>query len=303
MKKSLLFLLSAAGFILCAAPEGFVFSNDDIKTLGLRFEQAKVQIPGLKKTYRFLWLSDLHVMAQDVSEIEKKWQPAMIFRRDKRFNNPVSKLTPAQVWKKLPAVLNNSKADALFFGGDICDTGSVANLKVLAEGFSKFKVPFIYLREDHDFSPWHLVKKDKSEQIKISRSIDGHPDIASIEYDDLMVIGIDNSVYNITPAALKKFKALLAKGKPVILLIHVPLSTANTPALVAQKHVWGGKKKMQKTTREMLNLVTAKNSPVKAVFCGHLHGSGSFDYLTPALPQRVFKAAFEGYIGTITVTP
>ena len=73
MKKFLLFLLSAAGFILCAAPEGFCFSDNDIKTLGLRFDQANVKIPGLKKTYRFLWLSDLHVMAQDVSEIEKKW--------------------------------------------------------------------------------------------------------------------------------------------------------------------------------------------------------------------------------------
>ena len=302
MKKFLLFLLSAAGFILCAAPEGFCFSDNDIKTLGLRFDQANVKIPGLKKTYRFLWLSDLHVMAQDVSEIEKKWQPAMIFRRDKRFNNPVSKLPPAKVWKKLPAILNNSKADALFFGGDICDTGSVANLKLLAEGFKELKLPFIYLREDHDFSPWHLVKKDKSEQAKISRSIDGHPDVASIEYDDLMVIGIDNSVYNITPKALKKFKALLAGGKPVILLIHVPLCPPEASAL-AKSSVWGGRKKMLKTTREMWNLVIAPNSPVKAVFCGHLHGKGRQDDLTPVLPQRVFKAAFEGYIGTITVTP
>ena len=97
MKKFLLFLLSAAGFILCAAPDGFVFSNDDIKTLGLRFEPVQVKIPGLKRSYRFMCLSDMHVMAQDVSEIEAKWQPAMIFRRDKRFNNPTSKLTPAAV--------------------------------------------------------------------------------------------------------------------------------------------------------------------------------------------------------------
>ena len=71
MKKFLLLLLTGAGFILAAAPEGFNFSKEDIQSCGLRFDQANVKIPGLKKTYRFLWLSDLHVMAQDVSEIEK----------------------------------------------------------------------------------------------------------------------------------------------------------------------------------------------------------------------------------------
>ena len=39
MKKFLLFLLAAAGFILCAAPEGFVFSNDDIKGPNPRLEK------------------------------------------------------------------------------------------------------------------------------------------------------------------------------------------------------------------------------------------------------------------------
>lgn len=302
MKKFFLFLLLLCAAFTGNAAEGFTFSEQDIKSLGLRFEPVSIRIPGLKKSYRFLWMSDLHVMAEDVSEIEKKWQPAMIFRRDRRFNNPLSKLSPAQVWKKLPAVLNDSGADALFFGGDICDTGSAANLKLLAEGFKQLKRPFIFLREDHDFSPWHLVKKDKSEQKKISNAIDGHPTVPVIEYDDLMIIGIDQSVFNITPEAVKKFKTLLAKGKPVLLLIHVPLCSNNTPEL-SSRHVWGGKKKMSKTVREFFDLVLAPESQVKAVFSGHLHGSGWQGRLTPELPQYVFKAAFEGFIGTITVTP
>ena len=177
--QRIIFLLLHTVFA-AAASGGFTFPEQEIKSLGLRFEPVQIKIPGLKKSYRFLWLSDLHVMAQDVSEIEEKWQPAMIFRRDQRFNNPVSKLPPAAIWQKLPAILNKSGADALFFGGDLCDTGSVANLTLLAEGFKKITIPFIFLRENHDFSPWHLVKKDFSEQKKISRSIDGHPDLADI---------------------------------------------------------------------------------------------------------------------------
>ena len=296
---SIIVLLSAV--CLGATPAGFNFPAEDIKALGLKFEPVQVKIPGLKRSYRFLWLSDLHVMAQDVSEIEEKWQPAMIFRRDKRFNNPTSKLTPAAVWKKLPAVLNKSGADAVFFGGDICDTGSAANLSLLAEGFKKVTVPFIFLREDHDFSPWHLVKQDISEQKKISQLIDGHPDIAVIEFRDLMIIGIDRSVFNITPQVLERFKVLCAKGKPVILLMHVPIHTGDTPDNI-KRDAWGGGKKMLKTTREFINFVLSKTSPVKAVFSGHTHIS--WQTRPGAVPFRhIFKPAFEGYIGTISVVP
>ena len=297
---SIIVLLSAV--FLGATPAGFNFPAEDIKALGLKFEPVQVKIPGLKRSYRFLWLSDLHVMAQDVSEIEEKWQPAMIYRRDRRFNNPASKLTPAAVWKKLPAVLNSSGADALFFGGDICDTGSVANLTLLAEGFKKMTIPFIFLRENHDFSPWHLVKKDISEQKKISQLIDGHPEIAVIEFRDLMVIGIDRSFYNITPQVLERFKVLCARGKPVILLMHVPFCTSDTPEL-ARCSAWGGGKKMQKTTRKFVEFVMAEKSPVKAVFSGHVHKK-SWHSKPGVIPhRRIFKPAFEGYIGTISIVP
>jgi 3',5'-cyclic AMP phosphodiesterase CpdA len=296
-----IFILLSAVFA-AAAPAGFNFRAEDIKALGLKFEPVQVKIPGLKRSYRFLWLSDLHVMAQDVSEIEAKWQPAMIFRRDKRFNNPTSKLTPAAVWKKLPAVLNKSGADALFFGGDICDTGSAANLSLLSEGFKKMTVPFIFLREDHDFYPWHLVKKDISEQKKISQLIDGHPNIAVIEFRDLMIIGIDRSVFNITPQVLERFKLLCAKGKPVILLMHVPIHAGDTPDFI-KRDAWGGGKKMQKTTRKFVEFVMAEKSPVKAVFSGHVHKK-SWHSKPGVIPhRRIFKPAFEGYIGTISIVP
>ena len=141
--------------------------------LGLKYEPVEVRIPGLKKEYKFIWLSDLHVMAEDVSEIEDNWKAAMIHRRDKRFNNPQSDLPPAAIWKKLPAALNGSNADAVFFGGDICDTGSVANLTLLKSGFSQLTKPFIYLKEDHDISPWHLISRDSAKQHEIAREIDG----------------------------------------------------------------------------------------------------------------------------------
>ena len=183
-------------------PAWLQIKPEDQQALGLKYENVVVKIPGLKREYKFIWISDLHVMAEDVSEIEDKWKAAMIYRRDKHFMNPQSKLNPAAVWKKLPAILNQSNADALFFGGDICDTGSIANQTLLKSGFKQLTKPFIYLKEDHDISPWHLINRDNSRQKEIARETDGYPLAQSIEYDDLSVIGISYSMVHLKADAV-----------------------------------------------------------------------------------------------------
>jgi len=274
--------------------------------LGLKYEPVEVKIPGLKKEYKFIWLSDLHVMAEDVSEIEDNWKPAMIHRRDKRFNNPQSNLPPAAVWKKLPAVLNGSNADAVFFGGDICDTGSVANLTLLKSGFSQLTLPFIYLKEDHDLSPWHLISRDSARQLAIAKEIDGDPAVLCLEFDELVVLGIRYSVRHFSKNVVKRFKELYQKAqkekKSIILILHVPISPKDHPQL-SKGHSWGGKMKpTQPTTAEFMKLVKAENGPVKAVFSGHVHYSAE-GMITPTLYLHVFDPAFQGTLGIISIKP
>jgi len=154
--STVILILAFAGPLFGAeaqAPSWLQIKPEVKQQLGLVYEVVNVEIPGLKKDYKFIWISDLHVMAPDVSEIQDEWKAAMIHRRDKRFNNPQSDLPPAAIWKQLPEILNHSNADALFFGGDICDTGSAANLTFLKSGFRQLTKPFIYLKEDHDISP------------------------------------------------------------------------------------------------------------------------------------------------------
>ena len=278
------------------------------QALGLKYEPVEIRIPGLKKEYRFIWISDLHVMADDVSEIEDKWKGAMIHRRDKRFNNPQSNLPPAAVWKKLPAILNGSNADAVFFGGDICDTGSVANLTYLKSGFKQLTKPFIYLKEDHDISPWHLISRDSSKQHAIAREIDGYPSVHCLEFDELTVLGISYSTVHFKAAAVKRFKELYRKAqeqkKTVIVVQHVPICPPNDPVL-SKSHCWGSRLKPAfPTTAEFMKLVKAKNGPVRAIFCGHIHRLHGWDgMVTPTLHQHVFDTAFRGNIGIITVKP
>ena len=287
-------------------PAWLQIKPEDQQALGLKYENVVVKIPGLKREYKFIWISDLHVMAEDVSEIEDKWKAAMIYRRDKHFMNPQSKLNPAAVWKKLPAILNQSNADALFFGGDICDTGSIANQTLLKSGFKQLTKPFIYLKEDHDISPWHLINRDNSRQKEIARETDGYPLAQSIEYDDLSVIGISYSMVHLKADAVARFKELYDQAvkakKAVLVLVHVAFVPPNLPQF-AKKHVWGGAlKPTYKTTAAFLNLISAKDTAVKAIFSGHSHLSWN-GKLTPTVHQYIFDAAYKGNIGIITIKP
>ncbi len=305
IKKFALILLSVTiSHILFAEQLRDTFGKN-----GLVFEPVQIQVQNLKRSYTFVWISDLHVIADDISEVAPKSQPGQRRKRDKRFNNIRSGMKPSAVWKKLPGLLNGFECDAVFFGGDICDVGSIANLTVLKDGFKQLKKPFIYLREDHDMTPWCLANKDTAEQQRISKEIDGHPAVPFIEYDDLIVVGIDNNITNVTAEALAEFKKHCAKNKPVIVLLHVPINAKDNISLNLLRkedrrynHMWRAFMRPDQNTRDLISLITDKNSPVKAVFAGHLHFSWD-GMLSPGVRQHIFAPAYEGNIGLITITP
>jgi hypothetical protein len=53
--------------------------------------------------------------------------------------------------------------------------------------------------------------------------------------------------------------------------------------------------------QELMELITAKDSPVRAVLAGHLHVSREGN-LTDTCMQHVFGAAFEDHIGIVTIS-
>lgn len=275
-------------------------SEADIKALGLRFEPIEVKIEGLKKDYDFIFISDLHVMADDDSELAENRKAAMIYRRDKHFNNPQSGLRPLHVWEKLPAILNKSNADAVFFCADMCDTGSIANVSVLRDGMKKLTVPFLYTREDHDASPWNLISKDVSKQNAINAEIDGYPKVKTLEFEDLIIFSHSTTYRHFSKERVEALRKECAKGKPVILVQHVPFVDQNNPAH-KKLHAWNGRiKTNQPGTAALVKLLTAPNGPVKLIVSGHNHTNIDFMW-TPTLRSRVFDAAFRGYVGIIKI--
>ncbi len=278
--------------------------------LGIVFETVDIEIEGLKKDYNFLWIADFHLIADDISEVEEK-SVSVIQKRLHTFSSPYNGKSSLENWKLFPECLNKSGADAVLFGGDICDFGSLANIRDLKEGMHKLTVPYMYARADHDVAPWWLASKKTEEVNELEKSIDGYDPVLVLEFDDLMVVGFNVSTSNMTAAGLARFKEVYAKRKPIILVTHVPINSLVDSTLgdICMKRdskqrnlTWGDdcSYKPNTYTREFIDLVCAENSPVKTVLAGHLHFPWH-GMLTKTISQHLFVPSYKGNIGVVRV--
>ncbi|MCR4574378.1 MAG: metallophosphoesterase [Lentisphaeria bacterium] len=285
--------------------------EETAKRLGMTFETVEIKVKGLKKDYAFLWVADLHVIADDLSEVEEKSMNVVKSRIDKTFRNPYNGKTSLENWQMMPEVFNKSGADAVLFGGDICDFSTLASIQVLKEGMHKLTIPYMYARADHDISPWWLATRKFQEINELEKSIDGNEPVQVLEFDDLMVVSFNNATSNMSEAGLKRFKEAYAKGKPIIINTHVPINSLIDTSLgdrcmrddVKHRNLTWGKGCFYAPnvyTQEFLDLVCAENSPVVTVLAGHLHFPWH-SMLTKTISQHLFVPAFKGNIGVVLV--
>ncbi|MCQ2396194.1 MAG: metallophosphoesterase [Lentisphaeria bacterium] len=280
----------------------------DIAELGLTFEPVEMKVKGLKRDYNFLMICDLHVIAEDMSEAEEKSVHIIKDRMENVFKTSGNTTSTLALFRKLGPVVNNCGADAVLLGGDICDFGSIANLNILKDELSKWTVPYMYTRADHDFRPWWMAQEHEAEIAELGKAIDGDEDLMVMEFEDLLVVGYNKSTWNVTPDALKRFKEVYAKGKPIVIVSHVPFNSPVDPSFGEKimSHENGRNLSWGKgcaydanaVTDEFLQMVYAENSPVKLVLSGHMHYSAD-TMLSATCRQHMFAPAFTGNIGIV----
>ena len=180
------------------------------------------------------------------------------------------------------ASMDGLTADAILLGGDIIDSPSPVNLELLKSFLDPLSVPYLYTPGNHDWTyPWEYMT-DNGRSLYLSELLpymDQNTSIHSLEMEDLILVAIDNSSNQIHPDALPEYQRLLSLGKPVIVLLHVPLYTASV--LEQTMEAWGrgiilgggvhGGIYPDPVSTEFLSLTTAADSPVSAVLAGHIH--------------------------------
>ena len=241
--------------------------------------EETIEIEGLEEEYTLLFLTDTHMVVQDekASEQEKENTSA----RYREFVNSEG-IPSAEQFPEWIRYANEKQVDAVLLGGDIIDTPSEANLKWLEEQLAQLKMPYLYINGNHDWTyPWeYMTEAGRAAYLPLLEPfMNGNTTIQTLELDEITIVGIDDSTNQVDGNVLPAYETILDRGRPVIVLAHVPFMTQSVLGRAVE--VWGSPTVIgagnfggiypDENSERFVNLTTARNSPVELVLAGHVH--------------------------------
>ena len=264
---------------------------------GISVHNYKVTVEGIKKKviYHF---SDVHLTEYDAASDEnekriaiegtKTWEKNRIHFAQLH-NEPYSKeqlKSTHMLFSDMLMVADGG--DALVMTGDICDKVSGANLRFVDAELSRLSVPFISVLGNHengeDIPEGHMLSPMK-EPIQL------------MELEDIIVLGIDDSLRYITKKQNEQIEKILSSDKPVIIAMHIPVMTEGNKA---QLDACGEYFKLNHTEApkevfDFIDLIKKNSDKIIAVLAGHLHFANTSE-IAPGIWQYV---STQGALGNI----
>ncbi len=269
-------------FIVCAVAFSGCTKQSVTNTYPVTAEniiEENLIVPELEGEYELLYLTDMHIVLQTPEDSEE--QVALGEERFPMFVNGAG-VPSVEQFSGWITYAKEKEPDAVLFGGDMIDYPSSANLEVIQANLTKLQIPFLYTPGNHDWTyPWeYMTEKAKTEYLPLLEPMmQNNTVIQTLEIGELLIVAVDNSVGQVNAEALAEYEQILAKGKPTIVVVHVPFITQSV--LTKAREVWsspvvigagnyGGIYPDEASTKFM-ELTTAKESPVIAVLAGHVH--------------------------------
>jgi len=263
----------------------------------LSFDEKKIHIPQLEKDYEIWFLADSHIIVEDGNEDEQT--KAYAAERKPGFENESGFFSDV-IFSHFIDMANDQKPDLVLLGGDIIDFPSGANVVFLKSELERLEVPYMMTYGNHDWTfPWEYMTEVGSATYR--PMIEEAMGEAVLELEDFVVVSVDNSSNQVAPESLEAVNQATATGKPVILLLHVPLSTeelitkakdnwANPVTLGMQVH---GGIAPNDVSKELWDMTHKEESLIKAVLAGHVHFAYE-EALSESTVEIITDAAFKG---------
>ena len=274
-----------------------------------------VKIPGLTEDFTFLHITDTHLAlmyedeGHEYSGFTERHQNAE--SRTWQFTQPTG-IAPEDRFPSFLKLAKELDVDRIIATGDIVDFSSEMNVDTaFALGFEETGIPYTYCFGNHDWSFNDCYCTESARRLYADRLFapfmgeDNYYD--EIDMGEFIIVAADNSVDNFTASQVEKFKETNAKGKPIILCVHVPFLS---DTLVADtKANWGNRNILigpgtdiaaNGYSLEIYNMIAEGKSNVAAIFCGHLHFN-HLDYVG-SVPQYCTGDGYEGYCRVVTLT-
>ena len=281
-------------------------------------EEITLTIKGISKEYTIAWVSDLHLVSDheagtELGDVHAEYLDA-IHKRYEELAVTADGIHAEELWPEIVNYLNYNEFDGVIFGGDMMDYCSNSNVAVIKEGLDDLRIPYIYVRADHDYGTYYGgVFFTETEARALHQTIDGD-EISNKFWDrnDFIVLGIDNSTKDMPDYYFNMVADVYTRGKPVIMATHVPYESMVDTSLAEISmqvrntiYYWSDASERYKpndVTRQYLDLIYSKDTVVEQVLAGPVHASWD-GMISEQVPQHIFAPAFGGNIGIIHIVP
>ena len=279
--------------------------NNAFGDAGYTIDEVNLEV-GLTKPVRLIVINDLHLQINN-DEIAAEQKEFMTNRVSEFTTNGLS---TEKRWKKLPKLINDVDADYVLFAGDILDYNSKANAEALKAGLDKLNKPYMYVRADHDMECyWQATVSPQDAEVRQAAICDNDYLLVK-DLGEIIIMGVNFTQNNITDGTLERINEVMAMGKPVVVLTHIPIGQWQGTELQnysesvrdGRRLYWapGADKEPNAATAEYINLIYAEDSPVVAVLAGHLHAKWE-GQVSPNAIEHIFAPCFMNNVGIVNI--
>lgn len=275
------------------------------KELITGINQIEIKNDAIKNKYQFVFISDLHASIIDENEPDEQIRQALIERNNMFYGEEKDK--SQKVFSEIINYTNNKNADALLLGGDIIDSPSNSNLKFLKDNIKNVKCKTLYTFGNHDWThAWNYQTQETAEKYKpLFKELQNDLVVDYIEYEDLVILAIDDSKNKIDKEAIEKVQAVFDKKKPTIVMMHVPIATKyiseetvrirNRLSAIGEDGI-----KPDENTKKVLDMILDPNNNVIKILAGHIHFDIE-DKVNNIFEEKATAPAYSGNINVIKI--
>ena len=286
-------------------------------TYEFKTDEIVVEIEGLEQEYTIAFVNDMHMITDHESGNVTEDNMAVVRERYETLSVTEEGIPSEELWPEVIKYLNYNDFDAVIFAGDILDYCSNSNIRVLKAGLKELKYSddkIMYLRSDHDYGGWYggAGFTDSDGFILQTFVLDSDDSEKVIEFDEFMIVGINQSYRNISEQTHEIIDRNLDKEKPVLIATHVPFYSDVDDSLeelsmeVRNRIYYWSKDGVSyvpdEETQALIDRMYADDSNVVQILAAHMHSSWD-GYVTDRLKEHIFAPSFQGNIGIIHIKP
>lgn len=195
----------------------------------------------ISESLKVVHIADTHLFKDDARGIpyqQYSGRMAKAYNETTHFQTK-EKTNPEEAFEQALLFAKEVNADVISLVGDIFSFPSEAAIEWVQAKLKETGIPYIYTAGNHD---WHYEGMEGSLETLRDTWIEkrllplyqgNNPLMAAYDIKGIRFLAIDNSTYQINKAQLAFFRAQVATGIPLVLLVHIPMYAPG-------KDVWFG---------------------------------------------------------------